>query len=118
MTEILKVDDFDRLIVEGEGLKIVRFCAEWSGPCHIMGPIYDELYKIYSHSVEFFKIDIDRAPELTQQMGVTELPTILFYRNGVSLDYVAGLIPREELIDKLKKAIKEMGADSNSGMIN
>lgn len=106
MTDISNVEVFNRLVLHGEGLIIARFCAEWSGPCHIMGPIYEEMYSIYGTSASFYKIDIDKAPLLKKKLGITELPTILFYRKGVLIDFIAGFISREGLIEKLEKAIK------------
>ncbi len=106
MTDITKVEVFNRLVLNGEGLNIVRFCAEWSGPSHIMGPIYEEMSSIYENSASFYQIDIDKAPLLKKEHGVTELPTILFYREGIVIDFMAGLISRRLLIEKLEKAIR------------
>ena len=105
MIEITKADVFNRLVLCGEGLKIVRFCAEWSGPCHIMGPIYEEMHKKYGESTSFFKVDIDKAPQLKKELGITELPTILFYRKGVPIDFIVGFISRESFIEKLENVI-------------
>ncbi len=108
MKNIKDVAVFKREILSSGGLNIVRFCAEWSGPCHIMGPIYKELYQMYRNSASFYKIDIDQAPLLKTELGVTELPTILFYHKGVVIDYVQGFISRESLIEKLEIAIKKL----------
>jgi len=106
MTEITKAEVFNRIILKGDRLKIVIFCAEWSGPCHIMGPIYEEMSSIYENSAAFYQIDIDKVPLLKKELGVTELPTILFYREGKVIDSMAGLIFRGLLIEKLEKTIR------------
>ena len=105
MTEITKVAVFKRIVLNGVGLRIVRFCAEWSGPCHIMGPIYEEMSVKYQNSAAFFQIDIDKVPALKKEYGITELPTILIYREGLLIDYIAGLISRKSLIEKMEKRI-------------
>jgi len=106
MLDITELAVFKGQVLNGDGLKIVRFCSEWSGPCHIMEPIYEEMHARYTNSASFYNIDIDNAPLLKKSLGVTELPTILFYQKGVIIDFITGLISREALIEKLEKAIK------------
>ena len=103
--EIIGVADFNKKVLGSDELKVVRFCAEWSGPCQIMGPIYEEMFNLYQTSASFFNIDIDKVPLLKKNLGVTELPTILFFKNGVIVDYIMGLISRVSLIEKLENAI-------------
>ncbi|MEO5891776.1 MAG: thioredoxin domain-containing protein [Ferruginibacter sp.] len=105
---MIKITDkkaFGEKILNGTGLKIVRFCAEWSGPCQMMAPIYLEIVSIYKESASCYKIDIDEAPLLKKEFGITELPTILFYKNGAIIDFAVGLISREDLIAKMEKLV-------------
>ena len=105
---MIKITDktaFAEKIIEGTGLKIVRFCAEWSGPCQMMGPIYQEMFIMYKKSASFYRIDIDEAPLLKKEFGITELPTILFYKKGIMIDFAAGLISRDALFAKMEKLI-------------
>jgi thioredoxin 1 len=71
----------------------------------MMSPIYAELSKSYSSSVNFFSVDIEEAPLLKKELGVIELPTILFYKNGAVIDFVNGMISKNALIAKLENAI-------------
>jgi len=106
---MIKIADnatFTEKIINGKGLQIARFCAEWSGPCQIMGPIYLEMCSMYSNVASFYRVDIDEAPLLKKQFGVVELPTILFYKNGEQVDYAIGLISKDSLISKIEKLIK------------
>ncbi len=106
MIQIKEEAVYNKKILNGSGLHIVRFCAAWSGPCQIMGPIYEELHMLFKKAASFYRIDIDEAPLLKEKLGVTDLPTILIYKNGVVIDFITGLISRESLIEKLKNAIK------------
>jgi len=106
MTNITEVEVFNRQVLNSDGLKIVRFCAEWSGPCQIMGPIYEEMSSMYKNSASFYQIDIDKVPLLKKEFGIGDLPTILFFQNRLIIDYIIGLISREALLEKLEKTIK------------
>jgi thioredoxin 1 len=106
---MIKISDnraFTEKIVNGSGLQIVRFCAEWSGPCQMMVPIYLEMVGMYKKLATFYKVDIDEAPLLKIEFGITELPTILFYKNGTVSDFAVGLISRDELLAKMERLIK------------
>jgi thioredoxin 1 len=103
MIKVKDKETFTEKIVNGKGLQVVRFCAEWSGPCQMMIPIYMEIVGMYKRSVSFYKVDIDEAPLLKKEYGITELPAILFYKNGTAIDFAVGLISRDELIAKMKK---------------
>ena len=105
MTKIIDEKDFTKKILKGNGLRILRFCAEWSGPCQIMGPIYEEMFSLYKTAASFYRIDIDEAPLLKKELGILELPTILVYRNAIIIDLIVGLISRDSLIARLEKAI-------------
>jgi thioredoxin 1 len=103
MIKIADKQTFTEKILEGTGLQIVRFCSEWSGPCQMMAPIYQELVGMFKKSASFYRIDIDESPLLKKEFGITELPTILFYKKGAVIDFAIGLISRDELITKMEK---------------
>ena len=105
MNKVTDKKSFNEKVLSGPGLQIVKFYAEWSGPCQMMVPIYDELAGMYNSAASFYKIDIEDAPLLKKELGVIEMPTILFYRNGVVIDFVSGLISKNSLIAKLENVL-------------
>jgi thioredoxin 1 len=104
--KILNKKEFDKAILNKQGLQVVRFCAEWSGPCQMMGPVYREMFDIYRDRVSFYKVDVDEAPKLRNELGVTELPTLFFYENSQLVDFAVGMITRSLLIEKIENALK------------
>lgn len=107
MIKIIDKTNFRKKVLNGSGLQIARFCAEWSGPCQMMGPIYQEMFDRYNSMASFYKIDVDEAPLLKNQLGVTELPTLFFYKNGRVIEIVTGMITREFLVEKIEKALNQ-----------
>ena len=53
MIKIADKKTFTEKVLSGTGLQIVRFCAEWSGPCQMMGPIYMEMFGMYKMPASF-----------------------------------------------------------------
>ncbi|CAN5199693.1 thioredoxin [soil metagenome] len=95
------------MVLNSPGLQIARFCAVWSGPCQMMGPIYQEMFDRYHTEASFYKIDVDEVPLLKNQLGVIELPTLFFYKNGRVIEILTGMITREFLVEKIEKALNQ-----------
>lgn len=105
MTKVTDKKSFSEKVLNGTGLQVVKFYADWSGPCQMMVPIYKELANMYSGSAAFYRVDVEDVPQLKKELGVMEIPTILFYINGVVVDFVNGLASRNSLIAKLENVL-------------
>ncbi len=105
MNKITDKKSFTEKVLSGPGLQVVKFYADWSGPCQMMLPIYNELAGIYNSAASFYFVDVDEALSLKKEMGIVEIPTILFYRNGEVIDFVTGLSSRNALIAKLENVL-------------
>jgi len=89
--EIEDLDDWEAVQAEaGERLLVVDFTAVWCGPCQKIAPVYAELADEYNESALFVKVDVDNLGELAQQLGVTSMPTFLFFRCGEMIDSMRG----------------------------
>lgn len=98
---------FTERVLNGAGLQVVKFYAEWSGPCQMMTPVYHELSTMYNGSASFYCVDIEQTPILKKELGVIEMPTILFYLNGEVVDFVIGLSSKNSLIAKLENVLNK-----------
>jgi thioredoxin 1 len=107
MDAITDKKKFTQMILNKTGIQVVKFYADWSGPCQMMAPIYKELSLSYTSAANFFMIDVEASPALKKEFGVNELPTILFYKNGAIIDFVNGMIPKNVLIAKLENIINQ-----------
>lgn len=105
MTKVTDKKSFSEKVLNGTGLQVVKFYADWSGPCQMMVPIYRELANMYNGSASFYQVDVEEMPQLKKELGVMEMPTILFYMNGVVIDFVNGLASRNSLIAKLENVL-------------
>src|SRR5215203_5743148 len=105
MLVILSKETFRTEIMKTKNLSVVQFTTEWSGPCQIIDPIYKELSKSYKGQVDFFSIDADKERDLYKEYGISELPTILFFKSGQLIDHAVGLTSKNKLIAKIENAI-------------
>ena len=94
--------NFKKEVMQQPGLVVVKFYADWSGLCQMMMPVYNQVAGSYSSAAGFYSVDVDNSPELKEQFGVMELPTVLFFRNGNVVDYVAGAVSKNAYITKME----------------
>jgi len=85
--------DFKQRVVEGQGLTIVDFWAEWCAPCRMIAPILEELAQEYAGKVTIAKLNVDENPQTAARLGIRSIPTLLFFRGGECFSGgVSGLI--------------------------
>ncbi|HJS54895.1 MAG TPA: thioredoxin domain-containing protein [Chitinophagaceae bacterium] len=108
MSRKLTKQDFKKEVMENEGLSLVKFKIEWSGACQIISPIYEELARSYTGIVNFFTIDVEKETGIDKEYGVTEIPTILFFKQGKIVDHVSGLVPKNVVISKIENALSSI----------
>jgi thioredoxin 1 len=108
MNREISKEEFKKEVISNETLSLVQFKTEWSGACQIISPIYEDLAKSYKGQVNFFSIDVEKEAGIDNEYGVTELPTILFFRKGEVIDHVTGLIPKITMITKIENALSSV----------
>ena len=82
---------------------MLDFWAAWCGPCRMVGPIVDEISQEYDGKAVVGKVDVDNNPDTATKYGIRNIPTILFFKNGEIVDKVVGVVPKEQLTEKLEK---------------
>ena len=104
-----------------EGITIVDFWAEWCGPCRQFAPIFEEASTKHPDII-FGKVDTEAEQQLSAEAGITSIPTLMVFRDGVLLFNQAGALPApafEELIqavrdldmDEIRKEIESQGGE-------
>ncbi len=99
----LEINDanFDELVLKSTKPVLVDFWAEWCGPCRMVGPIVEELANEYGDKAVIGKVNVDHNPNISTNFGIRNIPTILFFKNGVVVDKQVGAVPKANLAAKL-----------------
>ena len=84
-------EDFERTVLDAPVPVLVDFYADWCGPCKMVAPIVDEIAKAHEGSLLVAKVDSDRAPGLSQQLGIRGIPTLITFSEGKESGRVVGL---------------------------
>ena len=92
-------------MIAGDKPVVIDFWAEWCGPCRMVGPVVEELANEYKDKAIIGKMDVDENVEVTEEYGVRNIPTILFFKNGNLVDKQIGAASKSLLEEKLKKLL-------------
>ena len=85
---------------------LVDYYADWCAPCVMMAPIIEELQ---NDQEDFYvqKVDVDKYRNLADKAGAYSIPYFVLYNNGEFISSTVGVQTKENLIDFVKKNIKE-----------
>ena len=94
---------FQGEIIQGSGLKLVDFWAEWCGPCRMLGPTIESLADEYAGKMEVFKMNVDENPETPSKFHIRGIPTVILFKNGQPVDQIVGNQPRDVISQAIQR---------------
>lgn len=97
----VKSTEFEALIDKG-GIVLVDFWAEWCGPCKMFGPIFEKVSSNFPE-ITFAKIDTEAEREISAAAGITSIPTLMAFRDGILLYREAGALPEKHLVQLIEQ---------------
>ena len=95
--------NFESTISDND-IVLVDFWADWCGPCKRFGPIYEKSSEQHG-DVVFAKLDTDANQQLSGQLGIEGIPTLMAFREGVLVFNQAGALPGpalKQVVDAVK----------------
>lgn len=93
----LNSDNFDEKIKSSE-IVIVDVKAEWCGPCKALSPIIDQVAAEIGEKCLVGKLDADSNPDICNKLGVTNIPTLLYFKNGDLKERTVGMKTKKDIL--------------------
>jgi thioredoxin-like negative regulator of GroEL len=113
--ELLSKEDFLEKVFDYEKNKewkyqgdlpcVIDFHDDTCPPCLAVAPILDELEKQYDGTVDFFKVDIRNEKTLAQELGIRNLPTLVFCPMDEKPVVIEGAASKEKLMSAIEKEL-------------
>lgn len=93
--------DMDKLIASNN-LIVFDFFATWCGPCKKLKPELDAIEKEMGSKIKVVRVDTDQNKALTAELQISEIPTIMIYKNKQIVWTGTGYFPKAEIEEHLK----------------
>ena len=103
MSELINYngEGFLKEILLKDGITLVDFSAVWCGPCQMLEPVLNEVAKTTDYKV--IKVDVDQAGDLAVEYEIRSVPTIIVFKNGKLIEWLTGLMTKDEIMKKVNK---------------
>lgn len=97
MSNVVELNDenFDEVISQGKVL--VDFFGTFCAPCKMISPILDDI-STEILDVKVLKVDIEKHALLTKRFSVRNIPSLLFFEDGVLKNSGYGTLTKEKIV--------------------
>lgn len=101
MADAVTSATWEQEVLKASGLVLVDFWAVWCGPCRMVAPIVDEISKEYGGKLKVLKLNTDENPDVASKYKIMGIPTLMFFKDGKTVDQVVGAVPKSQLKSKV-----------------
>ena len=100
--QTITANEFEKDVLQAEGLVLVDFGAAWCGPCRRLEPELNAVAADMAGQVTIYKVDVDASPDIASQYGVQSIPQMNVFKGGQMVDRMMGLQPKAAIETRLK----------------
>jgi len=88
--------------IKGDLPLLVDVWAEWCGPCKSFAPTFEQAAVQLSGRARLAKLDSESNQQLSGQLNIRSIPTLILFKNGRELARQSGAFPLPQLLAWLK----------------
>ena len=107
-TVALTKDTFTEIVTR-DGIVLVDWWAAWCGPCRMFAPVFERASDSHP-DITFGKVDTEAEQEIAMAAGISSIPTLMVFRDGILVFSQPGALPAAAL-EQLIKAVRDLDMD-------
>jgi thioredoxin 1 len=94
--------DFEKEVLQDNGIVLVDFWAEWCGPCRMLEPVMENIAN-EKKDVKICKVNVDENREYAEKYNVMSIPNIILFKDGQAVENFVGLQDIDTYIEAIEK---------------
>lgn len=99
-------NNYQSEVLQAQEPVIVDVFASWCGPCQHMKPIFAQLEEELGQQYIFGTLNVEEDRELSMELGVSSIPSFLFFKNGSLVAKEVGMMSADAFKEKIAKHLK------------
>ncbi len=99
--------ELEERVLKSEKPTAIAFLSYYSIPCDHYKPELDNVAESLKYKMEFYQIDTDENPTITDKLGVESIPTLLIFRDSSEIARYEGAYSREALLERITSVLNK-----------